>query len=94
MVKQYIPYPGGLINTKGGYWARRYDSMNYAGENSYGGWMRASMGYWGGGDDGSHGIPGAGGNSAAATAGNCYCGGPGYNGLVQITYGGSGQGYV
>jgi len=94
MVKQYIPYPGGLVNTKGGYWARKYNEMNFAGENSFGAFMRASMGYWGGGDDGNFGIPGAGGNSAASTGGNCYCGGPGYSGLVQITYGGSGKGYV
>ena len=93
MVKGYYPYPGGLINTRGGYWVRRYD-MNMAGENSIGPFMNISMGYWGGGPDGVTGIPGAGGMTAAANGGNCYCGGPGYNGMVQITYGGSGQGYV
>ena len=56
--------------------------------------MNISMGYWGGAPDGNIGIPGAGGMTAAANGGNCYCGGPGYNGMVQITYGGSGQGYV
>lgn len=94
MVKQYIPYPGGLINTRGGYWARRYDDMNYAGENSYGTWMNISMGLWAGSSDGNWGIPGAGGNTASSTGGPCYCGGPGYNGMVQITYGGTGQGYT
>lgn len=91
MVKQYIPFPGGLINTKGGYWPRRYDSMNYAGENDYGPWMRGTMGIFAGGTDGNFGIPGAGGNSAGSRDGNCYCGGPGYAGMVQITYGGSGK---
>ena len=68
--------------------------MNYAGENATGPWMNSSMGFWGGTNDGVHGMPGAGGITASSTGGNCYCGGPGYSGMVQVTYGGSGQGYV
>lgn len=93
-VKSYFPYPGGLINTKGGYWTRRYDDMNYSGEASTGAWMSSSMGFWAGASDGNIGIPGSGGTTASTSGGNCYCGGPGYSGMVQVTYGGSGQGYV
>lgn len=93
MVVQHHPFPGGLINTRGGYQARRIE-MNYAGENSQAAFMTAAMGFWGGANDGAWAPPGTGGVTASSTGGNCYCGGPGYAGMVQITYGGSGQGYV
>ena len=86
MLKQYHPFPGGLINTKGGYLTMRYHDMNQSGENGehylhpeYFGW--ASNG-------GDEGIPGFGGRAAGSHGGNnCYCGGPGHSGMVRITYG-------
>lgn len=85
MIKQYHPFPGGLINTMGGYLTDRYHDMNQSGENGshykhgdYFGWAAN------GADEG---IPGFGGRASGSHSGNCYCGGSGHSGMVRITYG-------
>ena len=85
MVNQYHPFPGGLINTKGGYLPYRFSTLNLSG----GGGMQERFNEFFGhsSNRGNEGIVGMGGRSASAIGGNCYCGGPGNNGLVRITYG-------
>lgn len=85
-VLQYVPYPGGLINTRGGWIPRRYADMNYnPSEHS------ASATDFGYGSAASSAqcsfIPGIGGETASTTGGNCYNGSSGGSGQVIITYG-------
>jgi len=91
-IKQLIPYPGGLINTSGGYWRQHAQPLNMNSLQTPT-FMNISMGIWSGGGDSEWGVPGSGGNTASQSGGNCYCGGPGSNGLIQITYGGYGRGF-
>jgi hypothetical protein len=85
MITQYHPYPGGLINTRGGYLPYRYTSMNLAGEN--GAHYRFQDYFGHSSNRADEGIVGLGGRSASSESGNCYCGGPGHAGMVRITYG-------
>jgi hypothetical protein len=86
MVNQYIPYSGGLINTRGGYIMRRTSDMNASGNNGHPNDFNEFFGY--SGSNLGHGIPGFGGRTAQSHGGNnCYCGGYGGSGQVIITYG-------
>lgn len=86
MVNQYVPYPGGLINTRGGYIIRRNSDMNISGNNGHPYDYNDYFGYMGSNRD--HGLPGFGGRTAVSHGGNnCYCGGYGGSGQVIITYG-------
>lgn len=86
MVNQYVPYPGGLINTRGGYIIRRNSDMNVSGNNGHPYDFGEYFGY--AATNLAHGsIPGWGGRTAVSHAGNCYCGGYGGSGQVIITYG-------
>jgi len=85
MLLQYHPFPGGLVNTRGGYLPYRYTDMNIAGEN--GSHYRFSDYFGHSANRGDEGIVGLGGRSASSSGGNCYCGGPGHAGMVRITYG-------
>jgi hypothetical protein len=82
---QYIPYPGGLINTRGGWIPRRNETLNWAGANGTAHWVNDFFGYTSSSRE--HGVPGMGGISASSTGGNCYCGASGHSGQVIITYG-------
>jgi len=85
MILQYSPYPGGLINTNGGWIPYRLTSMNQSGPTGQPNRTNNFFGYNGSNRD--HGIPGMGGLTSASTGGNCYCGGYGHPGQVIITYG-------
>lgn len=86
MVLQYLPYPGGLINTRGGWIARRYGGMDYSPSEHIA--AAESFGYGSGASSASCSqIPGIGGETAASTGGTCYNGSGGGNGQVIITYG-------
>lgn len=86
MVLQYVPYPGGLINTRGGWFAKRYGGMDYS--PSEHAWASESFGYGSGASTAQCSfIPGIGGETAASTGGTCYNGSGGGNGQVIITYG-------
>lgn len=86
MINQYIPYSGGLINTRGGYIIRRNSDMNNSGNQGSPYDFNEFFGY--NGSNMAHGIPGFGGRSAQSFNGNnCYCGGYGGSGQVIITYG-------
>jgi hypothetical protein len=91
MVVDLHPYPGGLINTRGGWVAIPRWDMNNSGYQSLHSYSKSMMGVMAGGegsdDAHNHYIPGLGGKSSSSTGGNCYCGGPGGNGMIQITYG-------
>ena len=85
MIVQYHPFPGGLINTRGGYLPYRYSSMNLAGADAA---QYRFSDYFGHSSlRAEEGIVGLGGRSASSESGNCYCGGPGHSGMVRITYG-------
>jgi hypothetical protein len=80
--KFYIPYPGGLVNQKGGYvvWNQCENSTcgffaqcSAAGEIGFGG------------PDDKNYVPGLGGPSAVVCAGGCCCGTQGWAGAVRIT---------
>lgn len=86
MINQYVPYPGGLINTRGGWLVRRNSDMNISGNNGHPYDFGEFFGY--GASNLAHGsIPGWGGRTAVSRDGNCYCGGYGGSGQVIITYG-------
>ena len=79
--KHYTPLPGNLSMQ-----GMRWDMHRFCAYNMPGGFdgCRRGQGLIGGG--GSHqAVPGAGGVTASALGGNCYCGGPGGPGLVRIT---------
>ena len=65
--------------------------MNNAGYQGIHQHAKSLMGFMSGGeghDDHHNGyVPGFGGKSSSSTGGNCYCGGPGGSGMIQITYG-------
>jgi len=85
MIVQYQPFPGGLVNTRGGYLPYRNTSMNLGGEQ--GAHYRFQDYFGHSANRADEGIVGLGGRSAASEGGNCYCGGPGHAGMVRITYG-------
>lgn len=86
MVLQYMPYPGGLINTRGGWVARRYGGMDYSPSEHIA--AAESFGYATGNSSAPCStIPGIGGETAASTGGTCYNGSGGGSGQVIITYG-------
>lgn len=91
MVMELHPYPGGLINTRGGWVAIPRWDQNNAGWQGFQAFSKSLMGFVGGGEgsDDHHlsYIPGMGGKSSTTSGGNCYCGGPGTSGMIQITYG-------
>ena len=91
MITDLHPYPGGLINTRGGWVAIPRWDMNNSGYQGIHQHAKALMGFMSGGeghDDHHNGyVPGFGGKSSSSTGGNCYCGGPGGSGMIQITYG-------
>jgi hypothetical protein len=82
---QYLPYPGGLINTRGGWIPRRNEGINLSGGQGAAQYVNSFFGY--SSSNREHGIPGMGAPSANSSAGNCYCGGPGHSGQIIITYG-------
>jgi hypothetical protein len=85
MVKQFVPYPGGLVNTRGGWIPQKYDEMVFGGSRSQANRVNYFFGY--SGSNREHGIPGMGGMTAGSWCGYCYCGGSGHAGQVIITYG-------
>jgi hypothetical protein len=85
MIVQYHPFPGGLINTRGGYLPYRYTDMNLGGDNGVHYRFQDYFGHSSNRAD--EGIVGLGGRSASSRDGNCYCGSPGHAGMVRITYG-------
>jgi hypothetical protein len=82
---QYHPFPGGLINTRGGYLPYRYTDLNISGDNGV--HYRFSDFFGHSSLRADEGIVGLGGRSASSSGGNCYCGSPGHAGMVRITYG-------
>jgi len=85
MVQQFMPYPGGLINTRGGWIPYRNTSNDLAGFNGV--TQRTNMFFGYSSSNREHGIPGMGGHSSSTSGGNCYCGGGGNSGQLIITYG-------
>ena len=87
MFRQYIPFPAGLINDRGGYVIQRSKTRQSC-YNEFACQMTTGMGY--GANMGTGGeanpIPGIAGWSASTCAGACYCGYNGASGQVQITY--------
>ena len=92
--KQMVPFPGGLINGKGGWlpgiqcecWGCGYYLQMYA-ENQ--------LGWGGGGGNSSHKnyVPGLGGPSAWVNGGGCCRGQHGNPGMIRINYKQSERGY-
>ena len=85
MVQQFVPYPGGLINTRGGWVPYRHTAINIGGDNGKA--QRTNMFFGYSSSNREHGIPGMGGYSSITYCGNCYCGGAGNAGQLIITYG-------
>jgi hypothetical protein len=87
MIQQYLPYPGGLINTRGGWVTQRTCGILQC-SAVYNALPGEYFGYTSTTDsDGYGAIPGMGGRSTFAYCGYCYCGGPGSGGQLIITYG-------
>tara|TARA_B100002019_G_scaffold46759_2_gene39452 strand:- start:25721 stop:26965 length:1245 start_codon:yes stop_codon:yes gene_type:complete len=86
MTRQYTPYPGGIINDRGGYVLSRNYSNSCLEEfncNLFPMALGASQGW---DADTNNMIPGMGGNSAMVYGGTCRCGSPGASGAVIVTY--------
>lgn len=83
---QYIPYPGGLINTRGGWIPLRMATMNYSPSEHI--QAAESFGYGSNANSAACSfIPGIGGETSSSEGGNCYNGSGGGSGQVIITYG-------
>ena len=92
--KQMVPFPGGLINGKGGWlpgiqcecWGCGYYLQMYAANQ---------LGWGGGGGNSSHKnyVPGLGGPSAWVNGGGCCRGQHGNPGMIRINYKQSERGY-
>ena len=81
--KQYIAYPGGLVNGKGGWLPMTQCAHRGCGYCSTM-WAAAQL-QWGGAYSEGNYIPGIGGASGWTDGGCCY-GQHGYHGLVRISY--------
>ena len=86
MTRQYVPFPGGLINDRGGYVTARNYSNSCLQEHfciNFPMSVGASQGW---DDDSNVMIPGMGGLSSMVYGGTCRCGAPGGPGAVIVTY--------
>lgn len=79
--KQAIPYPGGLINSCGGYMLLR--TQGFACNNE---WLRCNRTIGWSYDSGYGFLPGSGGTAATSCGGGCCFGQPGAPGFIRITY--------
>lgn len=84
--KHFFPYPGGLVNSKGGYVTQRFTCSGCS-------CMRCDMiiasklvGWGQGSCHGANGVPGMGGGSAQSCCNGPICGMGGNGGLVRISY--------
>lgn len=85
MTRQYVPYPGGWVNDRGGYYIVRNHTNGCMSEfTCHMQHVFGVMSNWT--DDNQVPIPGMGGWSAASYGGPCYCGQAGGPGAVIITY--------
>lgn len=85
MIRQYVPFPGGHINDRGGYYIVRNHTNDCSNEfachmvkafGTHGNWT----------DDNATPVPGMGGWSSTVYGGTCRCGHAGGPGAVIITY--------
>jgi len=82
--KPVVAIPGHLPSPNAAT-AQSYHILRYCDANQPGSWDGCRIGYgYMGGANGR--TPGAGGNTAAACAGSCYCGSPGGPGMIRIQY--------
>jgi len=85
MTRQYVPYPGGWVNDRGGYYIVRNHTNGCMNEfTCHMQHVFGVMSNWT--DDGQTPIPGMGGWSADSYGGPCHCGHAGGPGAVIITY--------
>lgn len=79
--KQFLAYPGGLINQNGGVVAMPSRTNGFQGEVQC-----IAAAYLGWGGHNSQYVPGMAGATAGVCAGTCACGVPGWPGMVRISY--------
>jgi len=87
MLREYIPFPAGLLNDRGGYMVMRVNTQGC--HNEWGCKMTGGMGYGANmtTDMEQNPIPGLGGWTAMNYSGDtCRCGYAGASGQIQITY--------
>ena len=89
--KQLVPYPGGLVNGKGG-WLPGTQCETYGCGYCQFHYAMAQLG-WGGSYSDNNYIPGTGGPSAWVQGGGCCYGQMGNPGMVRISYKQSEAGY-
>lgn len=93
MIYNMIPYPGGIINTYGGWWHKRMEVMLLAGSQANGRGDQPTWFYGAGSGDCQSNVnepwPGVGGPTAVSYCCNncCYCGSAGGNGMIRVTFG-------
>lgn len=89
--KQHIPYPGGLVNGKGGWLPGTQCAQTGCGY-CLNHWATAQLG-WGGGHTERNYVPGVGGASAWVCGGGCCRGQHGSPGMIRISYKQTERGY-
>jgi hypothetical protein len=87
MTRQYVPFPGGIVNDRGGYvTARNYSNSCLQEHFCITFPISLGNGSQGWDDDSNVMVPGMGGLSSMVYSGTCRCGAPGGPGAVIVTY--------